>query len=223
YVVTATSDKAMLAMSPEEFIDWVIVERFAPRYVVEGRNFFFGHGREGTVEILRGAGAAKGFAVHVIDPVMLKVAETLQRVSSTLIRSLVAAGEVADAARCLGRTFTLYGSVIAGRGQGRQLEFPTANLALGEQVIPADGVYAGRACVAGSQFISAISIGVKPTLGPEERTVEAYLIDADGDYYNKPMSLSFVQRLRGQMKFDGVESLRAQIEKDVQRVEEICG
>ena len=113
--------------------------------------------------------------------------------------------------------------MIAGRGHGRLLEFPTANLDPGRQVVPGDGVYAGWAEVAGRRYRSAVSIGNKPTLGPAERTIEAFLIDAKGDYYDEWLDLALVRRLRGQVRFDDAERLRAQIAKDVERVREICG
>jgi len=223
WVVVARADGELLGMSPEEFIDRVVVGRFAPSHVVEGPDFFFGRGRAGNVDVLRAAGRSRQFAVHVVQTVTLDMPEGPQRVSSTLIRRLVAEGRAADAARCLGRPFALYGSVIAGAGHGRVIEFPTANIDAGEQVVPADGVYAGRAEIAGSELPAAISVGTKPTFGPTPRTIEAFLIGGGGDYYNQPMALSFLERLRDQRRFDGIKELRAQIAKDVQRVREICG
>jgi riboflavin kinase/FMN adenylyltransferase len=144
-----------------------------------------------------------------------------QRVSSSLIRMLVAAGDVESAAACLGRPFALYGKVIRGEGRGRLLDFPTANLATTDQVLPADGVYAGRAAVAGAAFRAAISVGTRPTVGGVGRSVEAFLLDAEGHFYDKDMALSFVHRLRGIERFAGLEALREQIAKDVQRVREL--
>ncbi len=226
WVVTAAADRAMLAMAPTEFVEQVIVRRFSPRHVVEGANFRFGRGRAGGVETLRQAGAPAGFELHVADPVRVRLAGGEEVVSSTLIRRLVAAGRVAGAARCLGRDFSLYGRVVPGSGLGRSLEHPTANLALGEQVCPGDGVYAGTAAVAGGEFAAAISVGTKPTFtatGEARRTVEAFLLDASGDYYDETMTLSFARRLRDQRRYESAEALKAQMAKDVERVREICG
>jgi len=222
-VVTARVNKSLLAMSSNEFIDDVIVERFTPRHVVEGYNFFFGKGRNGTVQTLQESGPRKGFEVHLVAPVALEIEGMSRRVSSTVIRGLVASGDVADAGRCLGRPFALYCEVASGKGRGRELKFPTVNLAPGEQVIPADGVYAGRAEINGENFIAAISVGRNPTFGDIEHTVEAHLIDAAGDYYGQQIALSFVEQLREQKTFDDSGSLRAQIKKDVQRVRETFG
>jgi riboflavin kinase/FMN adenylyltransferase len=176
------------------------------------------------VDTLRRAGLRAGYKLHVVEPVMQDLPEGPQRVSSTLIRRLVAAGLIEQANPCLGSEFTLYGRVQAGCGQGRVLEFPTANIELGEQICPADGVYAGRAVIAGQQAAAAISIGAKPTFGPShEKAVEAFLLEAGGDYYDEYMALSFIQRLRDQRRFAGADELKAQIAKDVQRVREICG
>jgi riboflavin kinase/FMN adenylyltransferase len=191
---------------------------------VEGASFRFGRGRAGGVETLRRAGASGGFELHLTDPVRIPLGGGEEVVSSTLIRRLVAAGRVADAARCLGRDFCLYGRVVPGSGLGRSLEYPTANLALGEQVCPGDGVYAGRAAVAGAEFAAAISIGTKPTF-PETRqagpTVEAFLLDASGDYYGQTMALSFARRLRDQRRYEGPEALKAQMARDVETVRRI--
>jgi len=222
-VVKLKTDAKLLAMEPKEFIERIIVRRFAPRRVVEGHNFFFGRDRSGNIETLRRAGGEYGFALHVVEPVLVELPEGTKRVSSTLVRSLVAAGRIDDANRCLGRAFTLYGKVIGGAGAGRLLQFPTANMDPGRQVVPADGVYAGRAALARENFPAAISIGCKPTLGPGKRTIEAFLIGAAGEHYGRDMELSFASRLRGQVRFDSAEALKAQITKDVQHVRELCG
>lgn len=226
WVVTVPAEPKLLAMEPAEFTEKVIARRLAPRHVVEGRSFFFGRGRSGTIETLREAGPGAGFQAHVAEPVTLALDGREQVVSSTLIRGLVAAGRVEDAGRCLGREFTLYGRVVPGRRVGRALEFPTANLSPGEQVRPGDGVYAGRAAIRGLSYAAAISVGTQPTLtggGDAHWAVEAFLLDAEGDFYDEAMALGFVRRLRDQRRFDGVEPLRAQMSEDVARVRQICG
>ncbi|MGA2264941.1 MAG: bifunctional riboflavin kinase/FAD synthetase [Phycisphaerae bacterium] len=223
WVVTLKAEPALLGMEPDEFVPKVLLGPFAPAHLVEGEDFFFGRGRSGTVRTLEDWGRRAGFGVHVIEAVTLDFPEGASRISSSLIRSLIVAGRVADAHRCLGREFTLFGTVVAGQGQGRTMQFPTANIEPTEQVVPADGIYAGRAVVGGRRTPAAISIGHKPTLGPiPGRAVEAYLLHIDADCYGQPMQLSFVARLRDQQKFAGVDELRAQIAKDVERVRQIC-
>ena len=222
-VLVETTAK-FLAAPPERFVEEVVVGRVAARHVVEGENFFFGRGRAGGIQTLRQAGQERGFTVHSVPPVLLDIAGREERVSSSLVRRLVLAGRVEDATRCLGRAFTLYGCVVPGEGHGRLIEFPTANLEPDEQIVPADGVYAGLAEVDEARFPAAISIGNKPTLGPGRgRFIEAFLIGASGDYYNRRMALRFVARLRGQERFTGLKALREQIAEDVKRVREIVG
>ena len=226
YVVTARADRGILALTPEAFIREVIQAIFSPRHVVEGPNFRFGRGRAGTIETLRSAGASVGFEVHVAEPVCMELADGGGAVSSTRIRRLVADGRVEDAARCLGRDFRLHGRVVRGTGLGRSLQYPTVNLSAGEQVCPGDGVYAGWAEVAGERFAAAVSVGTKPTFtdsATAERTVEAHLLDASGDYYDRALTLSFVRRLREQRRYDGAEALKVQMAKDVTRVRQILG
>ena len=222
FVAAARVDRALLSLAPEEFIEQVIVKVFAPRHVVEGRNFFFGLARSGNVRTLQDAGDSNGFAVEVIEPEQLDLPEGLVRVSSTLIRRLIGEGRVEDAARCLGRAFTLFGDVVSGQGCGRALKFPTANIDCGDQITPADGVYAGKAVARGEEYPAAVSIGVKPTLGVHERTIEAHLVGAEGSLYGRRIAVRLLKRLRDQERFDSVEALKAQIAKDVQHVRQLC-
>jgi riboflavin kinase/FMN adenylyltransferase len=221
-VVIVTTEPMLLAMAPTEFIDQIIMQHFAPRHIVEGRNFFFGLQRSGNVQTLRDAGAQRGYLVHVVDPVRRELRGDPQRVSSTLVRLLVQAGRVDEAMECLTRPFALYGRVIEGAGQGRMMNYPTANIDPSGQVMPLDGVYAGLAEIDEQPCCAAISIGTKPTFGAHERTVEAYLLDRSGDYYGKPMALRFFRWLRGQEAFRNADILKEHIAEDVQRVREIC-
>jgi len=224
FVVIVTTNRQFLATTPGEFIERILVGRFAPRHVVEGPNFFFGAGRSGNVQTLLDAAGAGDFAMHVVDPVLLDLSQGPVGVSSTLVRRLVTSGEVEDAARCLGRHFALFGKVVAGAGRGRALlGFPTVNLAVGGQVTPGDGIYAGKASAGGLEHPAAISIGSNPTLGGRGRSIEAFFVDAEGDYYGRQVVLRFVKKLRDQRQFDDAEGLRAQIARDVQRVRQIIG
>ena len=224
WVVAARPTHELLALTGEAFIERVIVGCFAPRYMVEGHNFLFGRERSGTIETLREAGPSSGFQLHVVEPVLLDFPQGPQRVSSTLIRNFLRAGNVEQANRCLEREFALCGRVVAGQGQGRRLTYPTVNINPGEQIVPADGVYAGRGELGGREYLAAISIGNKPTLGPAaRRVVEAHLLDAQGDFYEQAITLRFVRRMRDQRRFEGPEALKAQITKDTQHVRDILG
>ena len=218
-------DETFLALSPEEFIKHVLVHQFAPVHIVEGSNFFFGLCRSGSVATLRQAGQFEGWTVDQLDPVTVEIDGVPQRISSTLIRRFLRDGRVKEAARCLGRDYALYGAVVRGAGRGRLMGFPTANLDVDNQVVPADGVYAAQAVLGDKTFPAAVSIGNKPSLGPADRQfIEAHLIDADpgmGDLYDGKISLRFVDRLRDQQAFESVDALRAKISEDVQLVRRI--
>jgi len=227
FVVTVPASIEMLSMTPDEFAQRIIIDAFAPQHMVEGPNFFFGRKRAGSIDTLGEIGRQAGFEVHVAEPVNLELFDGKRLVSSTLIRHLVTEGRLADAASCLGRPFTLYGRVVRGRGIGRELEYPTANLQLGDQVVPADGVYAGLAEVRGETCAAAISIGKAPTFSSESeaqvrRTVEAFLLKPAGDLYDADMTLAFTRRLREQRRYDNPEALKAQMALDVEQVRRIC-
>lgn len=222
YVVVLTVSREFFAMTPEAFIKDVLMERFAPRHMVEGPNFFFGRGRSGDVEMLARVGPEYGFQVHIVEPVSLEFSEGRRRVSSTLIREMISAGRMKSVHRCLGRYFRLFGVVVPGTGRGsRLLKFPTVNLNCRNQVLPADGVYAAQASVEGKTVIAAVSIGENPTLGGAGHSVEAFLLDITGNFYQKQVALSLVERIRPQQKFPDAETLRHQIAKDVERVRQI--
>jgi len=223
WTVTLETTPELLSISAGDFIETIILDRFAPTAMVEGQNFFFGRKREGTIDVLRQAGLDAGFDVHVVEPLTMDIDGAETRISSTLVRRLIAAGRVADAARCLGREFVLYGQVVGGYRRGRLLDYPTANLDAGQQITPGNGIYAGFADVQGARFPAAISIGENPTFGPAERTIEAFLLNAEGDFYDETMSLGFVARIRDQQRFADAEALKAQITRDVDRVRELCG
>jgi len=221
FVVTMPATAELLSLPARTFVDEIIMQHFAPLHVVEGADFFFGRSRGGNVVTLENMGIARAFSVSVVQSVVLMLSEGQRRVSSTLIRELVRDGRVEDAAACLGRPFALYGTVVPGQQKGRTLGFPTINLATSDQVVPSDGVYAGRATMGNASYLAAVSIGNKVTFGPVERTIEAYLLDASGDFYGLAVELSLLRRLRPQQKFDSPEALMAQIAQDVAAVREL--
>lgn len=221
-VVVAVATGDLLALPPEQFVTDVIADRFAPRHIVEGPNFYFGRRREGDVSLLDRLGGRLGFACHVVQPLTFDEAGTERRISSTRIRQLLAAGDVRAAAEALGRPYRLCGPVVHGDGVGRQLSFPTVNVDPGQQAVPADGVYAGLAETPAGRFVAAISVGTKPTFGRHPRTVEAHLLDAQADLYHEQVDVLFVHYLRPQQTYASGEALRQQIERDVADVRRLC-
>lgn len=208
--------------APEEFVQRLLVDKLHTVHVVVGKNFRFGHKQGGDVELLARMGEELGFTV---DAVGLLTAGGETPFSSTWIRERIAAGEVSAAAEGLGRLYAVSGPVVRGNGRGRPMGYPTANVEVREEVaVPADGVYAGWLRRAdGSRLPAAISIGTNPTFDGDERRVEAYVLDADLDLYGEHVVVEFADRLRGMVKFDGVEALVEQMGRDVDEVRRTLG
>ena len=213
-------------LSPEQFVRGILVDALNARVVMVGSDFRFGVRGSGTVETLRELGAQHGFEVHVIEDVVaprLATAgetESTRRASSTWIRELLAEGDVAEAAVVLGHIPSVRGIVVKGAQRGRELGFPTANLSPGmEGYIPRDGVYAAWFWVDGRRYGSAVSIGNNPTFdGVPDKQVEAHLLDEDIDLYGKTVEVSFVEYIRGQVKYSTIEALIEQIADDEEKV-----
>lgn len=222
-----TFDQALASLTAEEFVQHVLVDALGVRTVLVGQDFRFGRGGAGDPDLLREMGARFGFRVDVVHDV--RAIDANRRVSSTWIRELLDAGEVAAARKLLGRAPSVWGEVVHGLKRGRELGFPTANLSAQlEGFVPADGVYAGWLIDEGSadglrpgiRYPAAISVGVNPTFADvHTRQVEAYVLDETGlDLYGHLVEVRFVDRIRGMVAFEGVEKLSAQIADDVRRV-----
>ncbi len=201
-----------------EFVHSVLVEKLHASSVVVGENFRYGSGGGGTVALMAEDGRRWGFSVEGF-PMQGSGDMTW---SSTYVRSCVAAGDVASAAEALGREHRIHGIVVRGDQRGREIGYPTANLEpLPWSAVPADGIYAGRLVRGtsdkGEILTAAISIGTNPTFAGNERRVEAFVLDFDGDLYGEHVGLSFTARLRDTLRFDGVEPLVAQMALDVER------
>lgn len=183
-------------------------------------DFGFGYKREGTADYLRTLQTTVPFSVHHYDE---KIKVKGERLSSSRIRKLLIAGEVAEANQCLGRPYSMSGLVVKGDQRGRTIGFPTANLKTWEsQVIPAFGVYASWITLPdGRRFQTATNIGVRPTVDGQDLRVESHLLDFDGDLYGQTLCLEFVERIRGEKKFDGLDALKGQIAVDVAAIREI--
>lgn len=210
----------MAAWSPEEFVRRVIVEGLQAKAVVVGANFRFGARAAGDVSTLAAAGEEADFSVEGIP-----LDGGPQVWSSTYVRTCLLAGDVEGAAEALGRPYAISGEVIKGDQRGRDLGFPTANVAIHGIAAPADGVYAGwlRRLDSAELLPAAISVGTNPTFdGERERRVEAYVIDrTDLELYGVPVEVSFVARLRGMVAFEGIDALIETMKDDVDRAREI--
>ena len=215
-VIPLHFDMELSRLRAHEFTG-LLQERLRMAGLVMGYNFAMGYKREGTPETLATIGNEQGFFVNVVDAVSVEGG----RVSSTVIRDSVTAGDVAGASELLGRPFSLCGKVVVGDGRGKTLGFPTANLDYSEdRLAPGNGVYATWACVGDDRYMAATNVGVRPTFGENERTVEAFLLDFDGDLYGKDITLEFVGRLRDELRFESAEALVTQMHVDVEQARE---
>ncbi len=214
--VVARSEPALLTLDAERFIEDVLVRQFHPTHIVEGPSFGFGRGRKGTPELLAQLAPRFGYQVCIVEPVriILDNGDDVM-VSSSLIRNLLLQCRVREAARCLGYTYSLTGTVIRGSARGRALGFPTANLDIRDQLVPGEGVYAGRAWVDDAPFPAATSIGSTPTFGGDRSRVESHLLDFDADIYGKTIRVEFGRLLRPQRKFPSPEALAEQLHRDI--------
>lgn len=221
-VVAYPTDEELLRLSAREFFEKIVIKALDARAMVEGPNFYFGHNREGDVQLLGQLTDQAGLTLDVVEPFMLDG----ELVSSSRIRGLIAEGEVARAAQMLSAPYRIRGMVTHGVGRGAKLGFPTANLEAIDTLLPAAGVYAGRAWIGGQgsgldPLAAAVHLGPNPTFGEGYLKVEVHLLDHDEAIYGMPLEVEFLERLRGVEKFEGREALTTQLKKDIQRVRDI--
>ncbi|WP_369134373.1 bifunctional riboflavin kinase/FAD synthetase [Modestobacter sp. I12A-02662] len=223
-------------LTTAEFTHTVLVEHLHAASVVVGRNFTYGHRAAGTVETLTAEGRRFGFTVEGVDLTSVGCAPDLDgegevTISSTYIRACVAAGDMASAGLALGRPHRVDGVVVRGDRRGRELGYPTANVeSPPHTAVPADGVYAGhlvlrdpRSGASRERFPAAVSVGTNPTFEGSRRTVEAFVLDFDGDLYGEHVGVEFVERLRPMLSFSGVPELVEAMAGDVARTRSVLG
>ncbi len=222
-VVALDPTAELLGTSPEAFVARV-VQRHHPDVVVEGPDFRFGHERRGDVDLLTRLGAEQGFAVIVVPPTQGVLSDhSVVTISSSLVRWLLEHGRVEDAFRLLGRPYEVRGRVMPGDRRGRRLGVPTANVAA-ETMLPGDGVYFGRATAPdGTWCVAAINIGMRPTFGGGRRTCEVHLLDVELplDEYGWECAVCFEGFLRNEIRFDGANAVKQQIDRDLDRTRDL--
>ena len=211
HVVVLKTSTELLALTPREFFDKVIVDSLKVIGVVEGFNFRFGHDREGSNETLRVLCREKGLEFREVSA----FEDGGRPVSSSRVRDAIQTGDVKTATELLGRHYRITGNVGYGAMRGRTIGFPTANLKDVETIVPAVGVYAVRAMAADGIYAGAANIGPNPTFGDDARKIEVHLIDFNGDLYGKRIDVDFVARLRDTKKFESVDALIEQMRRDV--------
>ena len=210
-VLVLRFDRALSLLSPEDFLQRILIERLHVAAVLVGANFCFGYRGAGDVRLLTQFGKEHGFDVETVSPV--EVGGTV--VSSTAIRNAIAEGGVDEAVPLLGRPFSLTGEIRAGAGRGRTILFPTLNLVPEQELLPKLGVYATESVVGGNVFRSVTNVGTRPTFDGRGVTVESHLFGFDERISAGAMEVHFHTRLREERKFSGAEELRAQIARDI--------
>lgn len=211
-VLCVRFDARFASLASEEFIQRILVEGLDARYVVVGKDFRFGNKRLGDIEQLTRAGREYGFEVAAAPTFAIDG----ERVSSTRIRAALAAGDLAAAARFLGRLYAMCGRVVHGNKLGRQIGIPTANIHLHRHRTPIEGIFVAELSDGGAERApAAASVGVRPTIGGSKPLLEVHLLDFDGDIYGHHVAVNFLHKLRDERRFDSIEEMRQHILKDI--------
>ena len=216
-VIVLAFSRELSMLSPEDFVREYLCRRIGTRMVVVGHNVSFGHMRAGNAEVMRRLGRELGFETTVVGP----IERDGIAVSSTQIREMIAAGDMKRTAILLGRPHFLRGPVVHGRERGRTMGFPTANIQSRTECLPPDGVYATRVVMEEGSYSSITNIGMRPTFGEPERTIEAHIFEFNRDIYGRDIKLEIAERIRPERKFESAQALAAQIASDLQRAKEI--
>lgn len=218
-VEQAEFTRELASLAPEKFLD-MLVETMQPHTIVAGFNYTFGKNKSGNTDLLTKLAVKKGIGSAVIPPVNF----ANKPVSSTRIRELIEKGDVQTAQLMLGRTYTLYGTVVENNRIGSSIGFPTANIIPDEtRAIPQDGVYISMAKLSGDMLPAVTNIGTNPTVGGRKRMIETHIFDFNGDIYGSDIEVFFVKRLRGVKAFSSLEELKAQIAADSKTAREYFG
>ncbi len=211
-VMTLAFDEALAALSPEEFVRGVLKKKLGLDGVLTGADFRFGASRAGGGEILQRIGESAGLKVRLVD--VLAQGPDTEKYGSSAVRAALREGNVKAAAKMLARAWSVRGCVIEGQKLGSTLGFPTANLTLGDIIEPRKGVYAVMVRVDGAMRKGVANFGRRPTVGSDAPLLEAHLFDFNGDLYGQEIDITFIDFIRDERKFDGLDALKAQIDKD---------
>ncbi|OGU12879.1 MAG: riboflavin biosynthesis protein RibF [Geobacteraceae bacterium GWC2_58_44] len=213
YLLEIPFDLAFASIPATEFVERVLVGTIGMESLVIGYDYAFGRGREGNVTLLRQLGERFSFSVELLQP----IASGGLVYSSTAVRTMVSEGEVKGVVSVLGRHYEVTGTVVHGHQRGRGLGFPTANLQTEKELLPAAGVYAVKVRIGTALHDGACNIGTNPTFGNDRLSLEVYLFDFDSELYGREVSLIFIERLRGELRFPDAEALKEAIAADVAR------
>lgn len=219
HVIYMAFEKELSRMSPVEYVRDILVNKIGVSTVVIGYDHHFGRNREGDIELLRELGPIYDF--DVIEIPVQEVDEI--SVSSTKVRRAIEQGEINFANEFLGHTFSLTGTVVEGKRVGREIGFPTANIKLNDpnKIVPGKGVYAVKGKAGGQELNGMLNVGVKPTIGENQQTIEVHFFEFNDDLYNQEVKIEFIERIRDEQKFENLEQLKDQLQKDQEEAQRI--
>lgn len=217
-MIAYPTNEALLSLSPEVFFQQIVRQALDARAIVEGPNFYFGRGRAGDIASLGRLCGEFGLTLEVVEPIEVGG----EIVSSSRVRSLIAEGQVQDAAQLLTRPYRIRGMVTHGAGRGSKIGFPTANVAAIDTLLPGLGVYAGLATVNTVTRPAAINIGPNPTFGEQGVKIEVHLLEFHGPLYGEPIEVDFLSRLREIHHFSSVEELQEQLQRDIAHTRQLA-
>jgi riboflavin kinase / FMN adenylyltransferase len=205
------------AISAKTFVEEILIKKIGMTAIVVGEDYTYGRNREGNLKILKSDAARLGFEVIVVPGIPF-IGNPSERISSTRIRELVMEGELSASQKMLGRPYQVHGTVVTGRNRGgKLLGFPTANINLQDELRPKNGVYAVTVECLDRLFKGVANIGYSPTFDDHQFTVEVHLLDFEGDLYGQKIRVNFIQRIRDEKKFSGIEALSTQIRMDIEQ------
>lgn len=220
YMVNIPFTKDIMVMSPEDFIDKLLIDKLNMKSAFCGFNYNFGFKGQGNPDILRANGREKGFTVTEMPAFSIDN----EVVSSTLIRELIAAGEMEKVKAYMGKYYDIGGEVVVGNRLGKSIGFPTSNLSIDMQMVtPPNGVYVTYCIYNGKKYPSVTNVGVKPTIGEFSKNIETHIFNFDKELYGKNIIVEFIKKTRDEKKFESIEALSAQIKRDCENAKEYHG
>lgn len=220
-IVMIPFDEYMTKISGQDFVNEILLDTLGAKKVIVGHDFTFARNKEGNIKLLKDLSEQYGFELEVVNPI--KIDDI--RISSTHIRNLISSGDVEKVYKYLGRNYTLSGEVVHARKIGRTIGFPTANIKIDENmVIPKVGIYATKVYIDNKVYYGATNVGYNPTVNGKTLSIETNILEFDDDIYGKNITIEFLQRIRDEKKFNGIEELKNQLQKDTKYVYEkyIC-
>jgi riboflavin kinase / FMN adenylyltransferase len=219
YILVLEFTQELSKMTGEDFIENILLQKIGMIDVVIGYDHAFGYKRSGNIETLHSYASKNDFKVNVIEPYLMND----KLIKSTIIRNLISDGQIDEANKFLGRPYQISGTIVKGRGRGKKLQFPTANLEAANQnkMIPGNGIYAAKIKFEGDELDSAVSIGIRPTFDENDRTIEAFIFDFDADIYGKDLTIQFIKKLREEEKFPSSKDLIKQMNIDVKNAKHV--